>query len=128
MGWVRIEDKFPENVKVSALSPAAKWFHVEALCYASRNLTDGFVPDHIAKRLGWSKYAKSLVAAGVWEVVEGGWQIHDYLDYNPSKQEIEQKANEATGLAGIEVPTKAPAAGAPLYVTWLAAETAVIHV
>lgn len=94
MGWVRIEDKFPENVKVSALSSAAKWFHVEALCYASRNLTDGFVPAHIAKRLGWSKYAKSLVAAGVWEVVEGGWQIHDYLDYNPSKQEIEQKAKQ----------------------------------
>lgn len=30
------------------------------------------------------------------------------------RTEIEQKANEATGLAGIEVPTKAPAAGAPV--------------
>jgi sortase A len=30
------------------------------------------------------------------------------------RAEIEQKANEATGLGGIEVPTKAPASGAPV--------------
>lgn len=94
MGWVRIEDKFPENVKVTPLSPAAKWFHVEALCFVSRNLTDGFIPSAMAKRMGWSKHAKQLVEAGLWEVVDGGWEIHDYLEYNPSKEEVEEKARQ----------------------------------
>lgn len=29
-----------------------------------------------------------LVAAGLWEPMEGGWQIHDYLDYNPSRDQV----------------------------------------
>ena len=29
-----------------------------------------------------------LVDAGLWEEVPGGFRIHDFLDYNPSKVEV----------------------------------------
>lgn len=29
-----------------------------------------------------------MVNAGLWEVVDGGYVVHDYLDYNPSKDEV----------------------------------------
>lgn len=41
----------------------------------------------------------------MWEEVEGGYQIHDYLDYNPSRREVLQlrknraKAGQSGGLA-----------------------------
>jgi hypothetical protein len=29
-----------------------------------------------------------MVKAGLWERAEGGYRIHDYLDFNPSRKEI----------------------------------------
>jgi hypothetical protein len=39
------------------------------------------------------RYAKTLVRAGLFDVVPGGYKVHDYLDYNESKvQALERKA------------------------------------
>lgn len=32
--------------------------------------------------------ADALVSHGPWEEVEGGWQIHDFLEYQPSRESI----------------------------------------
>src|SRR6476619_7621329 len=37
---------------------------------------------------------RHLVEAGIWEPVKGGWQIHDYLEYQPSKEEIQSLSNK----------------------------------
>ena len=41
------------------------------------------------------KHVDALVGAGLWEAVDGGWKIHDYLDYNPShaQQEADRAAS-----------------------------------
>lgn len=89
MTWVRLEDSFPEHPKILGLSVAAKWLIVEGLCWCNRNLTDGFIADEAAPRLGATrKLTGELVEAGVWERCDGGWRVHDYEDFQPSRDRV----------------------------------------
>jgi hypothetical protein len=85
----------PEHPKIAALDARSAWTFVCSIAYANRNLTDGFVPDAVAFRLADhpqqgepSQVIDELAAAGLWEVVDGGYQIHDYPDYQRSKEEV----------------------------------------
>jgi hypothetical protein len=90
MTWVKLDDSMPEHPKIAVLGHAAFHLHIEGLCYAARNLSDGYIPAPVAKRMftGAHKAAAELVARGVWDAAEGGYQIHDYLDYQPSKEKV----------------------------------------
>jgi hypothetical protein len=101
MTWVQIDDAMDEHPKILALSHAAFRAHIEALCFANRRLTDGFVPHTIGRRRG-KRAADELVTAGVWEPADGGYRIHDYGDYQLSRDEVLElraKRSEA-GRAG----------------------------
>ncbi len=90
MPYAQLDDLFPDHPKVVGLSDAAFRVHLSGIIHCARIMTDGFV----LKRLpaGWHKKAKQAVAeleaAGLWEPVAEGWQIHDYLDWNRSRAEI----------------------------------------
>lgn len=99
MTWVKIDDGFAQHPKVVEAGPLAMAMQVAALGYCNRELTDGFVPRSIARTLidcdpecGISVDANwvinRLVVCEIWEVVEGGYRIHDYLEYQPSKEEV----------------------------------------
>ncbi len=96
--WARFDDEFPDHPKVLAAGPLAGWLHVCAICYACRYLTDGFIPEGQIRRLADvdepSLLVGRLVSAGLWEVVRGGYQIHDFLAYQPSKAGIEHERAE----------------------------------
>jgi hypothetical protein len=116
MAWLRIESRYPRHPKVLRVSRAARYFNVEAKCYAGEYLTDGFIADAILGDIGpgvsrvmAQRYAEELVnakltpdGAGLWERVEGGYRIHDYLHYNPSAAEAreEEARRVAAGRAG----------------------------
>jgi hypothetical protein len=91
--WVRLDDGFAEHPKMEAAGPLGLALHVAALCYCARHLTDGFVPAGKVPRLldlpAWRKVAGTLVDAGAWDEVDGGYQLHDYLHYQPSRAEVE---------------------------------------
>ena len=120
MSWVAIDDRFPDHPKLAKLGDlvaAATWLHISALCYCNRWLTDGFIPDgklaglYTLKDHDPADLAKALKKARMWERVRGGWRIHDYQDYQPSRIEVEEKrvaVHEAKVAAG-----KARAASAP---------------
>lgn len=99
MPWVKLDDRFPSHRKIALLPDRAFRLHVSALCWASENLTDGRVTDRelglVAKIRNVKATAQQLADAGVWDRVEGGWAIHDYLDYNPSREQVlaERKKN-----------------------------------
>lgn len=94
MPWVRFDDDFPDHWKIEPLSDGAYRLHTTAIFRSSKWLTDGYLPknrlDLVAprrmKRPG--KYVTELEAAGLWEPVEDGWQLHDFLDYQPSKAQV----------------------------------------
>jgi hypothetical protein len=93
MAWVKIDDGFSEHPKVLRAGPLAVALHIAALCYAARQRTDGFIPGAVVSRLVDIRKPAAevarLVQAGLWESVEGGYAIHDYLAYNPSREQID---------------------------------------
>ena len=111
MTWIRLDDNFADHPKVAAAGPLAGWVHVCGLVYCGRFLTDGFVPGNIALRLAdfdglgiatggirgvaefghditMAELIERLVEVGLWEPCEGGYMIHDYLDYNPTREQV----------------------------------------
>ena len=100
MAWVRLDDGYPEHPKVDRVGYAAAWLNVCAWAYCARNLTDGFVPNDRVDRLSTvprpRQQVARLVEAKLWEVTDGGYLIHDFLDYNPSREQV---ANDRTNNA-----------------------------
>jgi hypothetical protein len=93
MVWVKVDDGLFSHPKFAALGelmlPAAG-LYVLALSWSGHELTDGFIPTAQVARLAGRKVSpivRALVAAGLWDVVEGGYRIHDFLEYNPSRAE-----------------------------------------
>ena len=88
MSWAKFDDMFPWHRKVRRLSDAAFRLHTTAIIYCSRDETDGFVTlediDEMPGIKGRDKSIGELVKRGLWEVVEDGWEVHDFLEYNPS--------------------------------------------
>lgn len=98
MSWVKIDDQFSEHPKVIQAGPLASWLYVRGLCYSAKYLTDGFIPqsaaEHLAMFAGSSpELLQKLVECSLWERTNGGYQIHDYLDYNPTGAQV--KAEKA---------------------------------
>jgi len=106
MPWVRLDDGYPEHPKVDQVGPLAAWLNVCAWAYCARNLTDGFIPNDRVPRLASVrqplKLVDRLVEVDLWERVDGGYQVHDYLDYNPSRAQVQEyhKQQQANGQAG----------------------------
>jgi hypothetical protein len=99
MPWVRLDDRFPSHRKVALLSDRAFRLHVSAICWCAENLTDGHISDRelplVAHIRSIKTTAKQLQEAGLWDRTDDGWMVHDYLDYNPSRDQVlaERKKN-----------------------------------
>lgn len=95
MTWLKKDDRFPEHRKIRRLSDGAYRLHDTALCACAKDETDGLVTEsdiadmQHGERL--RKYVPALVLAGLWVPVANGWRIHDYLDYNPSRAQLDDK-------------------------------------
>lgn len=114
MPWVRFDDQYPIHRKVAGLSDTAFRLHSAAIFWCSRNGTDGFVPEEdldqvCAQVRAPAKFASECVRRGTWHDAayacasedcpgprEGnGWVIHDYLEYQPTKDEAETAKRES---------------------------------
>jgi hypothetical protein len=90
MPWFRLDDAFDTHPKVLAAGNEAIGLFIRCGTYAARNLTDGHVPTSVVTLYGDTDLAARLVAVGLWHRVRTGWTIHDYLAYNPSRQDVEE--------------------------------------
>ncbi len=98
MSWFHLDDNFPDHRKVAGLSDAAFRLHVAGLAYCSRGLTDGIIPADDVPRLV-RRYKPSarteLVDGGLWVESLGHYLIHDYLDWNDSRERVMEKRQKA---------------------------------
>jgi len=115
VGWVRVDDQFADHPKLANIGPLGWGLWLAGVAYCNRHLTDGYIPRSVAVRLAcpevvhpsgqvWRLMRQTddgetapvdmawvidlLVAAGLWHPVPGGYQVHDYLDYQPSAAEV----------------------------------------
>lgn len=97
MAWVKIESSVSRHRKMQQAGPAASWLWICGLCYCQEGLTDGFIPFEALPYLGVkspSTHVSRLVRAGLWDHVEGGWRIHDYLEHNKPASEVRRIQGE----------------------------------
>lgn len=99
MTWAKLDDAFPEHPKIDRLSDGAFRLHVQGICWSCKLLTDGFIPeDRVARltpRYKASQLKELLVVHpphkhSVWEQVDGGYRIHDFLAFQQSAAKVEE--------------------------------------
>jgi hypothetical protein len=95
MPWFRLDDSFHSHPKVIAAGNEAIGLYVRCGTHAAQHLTDGFVGRNIVTLYGGDDLAAVLVSTKLWHRARGGWTIHDYLDYNPSREQVERERKEA---------------------------------
>lgn len=96
MAWVRIHDGAMHHPKVIGMFDWRDPFHVWVwgMSYCQSHLTDGFVTADAVPQNG-RKAAAALVTRRLWEAADGGWIVHDYLDWNDSRETVMKKRTEA---------------------------------
>lgn len=112
MSWVRIHDAAMTHPKIIGLSDSAFRAWVWGLSYAQTHLTDGLIPT-AAVDARFGRRAQELMAAGLWTASEKGFQIHDYLDWNDSRDVVLQKRHAARSRATDSRQRSARAAHVP---------------
>ncbi|MBU2685791.1 MAG: hypothetical protein KKF27_21330 [Gammaproteobacteria bacterium] len=127
MPWSKLDDQFHDHPKVAAAGVMATGLFALALSWTADKLTDGFIPTNMVRRLAADvddpiALAEKLVRVGLFEKREDGYQIHDYLVYNPSKEDVlkrraeRQEAGRRGGLRSSEArrqPDDEPTAEVP---------------
>lgn len=95
MPWIKLDDQFWTHPKLERLSDKAHRLYLRSIGYAAQHLTDGLLDTTALRTLGATqRLCEELCEpiypgeSGVWEPVRQGYLIHDYLDYNPSRQEV----------------------------------------
>ena len=103
MPWVRIHDGALRNLKISALSDGAFRLWVAGLAHAQEHLTDGEIRREHLKMLTAKTTTKTVAElttpvasnrAPLWEVTELGYQIHDYGQWNDTRDVVIRKRDE----------------------------------
>ena len=105
--WTRLSDDFFAHPKVVRAGRDARDLYLVALTHCNRHLTDGFVGVEYLRRLtaeaeidDGAACAGRLVEVGLWEPGDGGWMVHDFLDYNPNRAEVEAKRAKTAARVG----------------------------
>jgi hypothetical protein len=95
MPWARFADDYLANPKLATLSTAAIALDMASIIYSARDLRDGRLTVSDVQAVAallhlrhWESAAAELVAQRRWTVIVSGWEIHDYLDYQPSRERV----------------------------------------
>lgn len=141
MAWAKLDDAMCFHEKVVEAGNAAVGVWARLISWSAQHLTDGVVPEHVAKLVaGESRGAlRALEQAGLVRRQPGDpraseranttlrrsqsnarspgvYVIHDYLDYNPSRAEVEgkrEKERVRKGKNSARNPPGRDAASAP---------------
>jgi len=96
MAWVRIDDDFfshPKVVHAWSICPTSIGLWPMTAAAAGRHLTDGYVTGDFVRQLmprtrQRDQAVSALVDTGLWVPNGTGWQIHDWQDYNESRERV----------------------------------------
>lgn len=100
MPWFALDDGFDTHPKVRKAGNAAVGLFVRLGVHATKHLTEGQLDGVIVRDYGTPATVRKLIAVGMLhehghacprcpQPAEDGFVIHDYLDYNKSRAQIE---------------------------------------
>ncbi len=96
MSWVKLDDAFFTDQRAIKAGLDGRGLFLASLCYIARNKDDGHidaeaVPVIAALAAVDPAVASKLVRLGLWEVEDGGYYVPHYLDYNPSREQLDKE-------------------------------------
>lgn len=99
--WFRVDTNWHHNDKMLELADAGQFramvVYVASIGYAVEHETDGLIPKRALPLLhARTKEAEQLVDAGLWHKREEGWDIHNFLRYQKSRDYFEVTRNSST--------------------------------
>lgn len=101
MAWFKVDDGFYSSRKVLSiprderLSCMGVW--VIAGAWASKEMTNGRVPLSVLYEFGaGTREIDRLIQSGLWKKGDGIVEFHDWLEYQPAKEEILKKRREVS--------------------------------
>jgi hypothetical protein len=86
--FIRVHDGMPDHPKIEGLSDKAFRLLIETWCWSSRHHTNGRMKPETWARRGTAKARAELVDAGLVEVDNGHVDMHDYLDWQRSAEQV----------------------------------------
>ncbi|PPJ31881.1 hypothetical protein C5E45_32850 [Nocardia nova] len=95
MTWFKVDDGFWSHPKTAMLSDAAVAMWVRAGSYSCQHLTDGFISPPMLRMLGPREAVDELVEAGLWNTAPGGWQFHDWDEYQETSETVKRRREQA---------------------------------
>lgn len=105
MSWLKIDDNLRDHRKWVALDvfPRALWF--DACIWSAKHNSDGVIAEHMLPSIAFSaKVPADQVDAAVTALIRngwwrrrlksegGGWEVVNWLEYQPSRAQVERKA------------------------------------
>ena len=99
MTWAKLDDRVADHLKIRRAGTDAAVLYLAAITWSARHTTDGKVPKDLlgdvwrplAESFDATKAARRLVDVGLWHDRGDHFEIHDFLEYNPSKADLEAK-------------------------------------
>lgn len=111
MGWLKLDDLRLGHPKLVEAGPMAELLDVRGMLYSAQRETDGFVPAVQLPLIAHgipapTKRVRTLVEVRRWHEAGHdckdcpqppgeGWQIHGFLEFNPSRQDREDEREAA---------------------------------
>lgn len=100
MVWFNVDDSFHSHPKALRAGNSACGLWTRCGSYAAQHLTDGLVPDEVARMYGSPQERSRLISVGLWHQAGhscprcaqppagDAYVIHDYADYNRSAEKV----------------------------------------
>lgn len=96
MPWVKIDDGFWSDPNVLIAGNEAAGVFVRMLSFCGQHLTDGHVSPDIARFISSRKKPlEQLEAVEFIAPNDNGFVIPEYLDFNPSREHVENERRKA---------------------------------
>ncbi len=103
MPWMKVDDRMAFHRKVLAAKNEAVGAWVRAGSWSCGEGTNGDIPRDTALTIAPQRVWDRLVLVELAHETESGWEIHDYLDYNPPSDKVDARRaarSEAGRLGG----------------------------
>lgn len=113
MSWIKLDDQWMDHPKIIRAGKDARDMWLASITWCAKHLTDGYFPPELLPQLAvmagvdvanCQTFAKTLLEVCLWDATDNGYHVHDYLDYNPTKEQTEANriARSRAGKAGGE--------------------------
>jgi hypothetical protein len=94
MTYFKMDDGFMRNTAMRKLGLAGRSLYLAGLCHCSRELTDGIIAKEVvdvlvAEAQVSAKIVVLLVAHGRWVDEGDHFRVHDYLEHQRSRAQVE---------------------------------------